>query len=64
MALHNFIHDSKLHDKEFDRRNADEDYLLEETSESQEESCPDGENEDTMNTIHSRIANDLVSARE
>ena len=63
MALYNFIHDT-LHDKEFDRRNADEDYLLEETSESQEESCPDGENEDTMNTIHSRIANDLVSARE
>ena len=32
MALHNFICDSKLHDKEFDRYDADEDYLLEETS--------------------------------
>ena len=64
MTLHYFIRDSKLQDKEFDRCDVDEDYLLEETSESQEESCPDGENEDTMNTIHSRIANDLVSARE
>ena len=63
MALHNFIRDNKLHDKEFDRCNADEDYLLEETSESEEDACPDGENEDTMNTIRSRIADDLVSAR-
>ena len=63
MALHNFIHDT-LHDKEFDRRNADEDYLLEETSESQEESCPDGENEDTINTIRTRIADALVNSRE
>ena len=30
MALHNFIRDSKLHDEEFDRCDADEDYLLEE----------------------------------
>lgn len=64
MALHNFIRDSKLHDEEFDRCDADEDYLLEETSESQEDACLDGENEDTMNTIRTRIAYDLVSARE
>ena len=63
MALHNFIRDNKLHDKEFDRCNADEDYLLEETSESEEDACLDGENEDTMNTIRSRIADDLFSAR-
>jgi len=33
------------------------------TSESQEDESPDGENEDTMNTIRSRIADDLFSAR-
>jgi len=63
MALHNFIRDSKLHDEEFDRCDADEDYLLEETSELQEDAYPDGENEDTMNTIRSRIANALANAR-
>jgi len=63
MALHSFIRDGKLHDLEFDRCDADEDYLLEETSESEEDACPDGENEDTMNTIRSRIADDLFSAR-
>ena len=53
-----------MHDEDFDRCDADEDYLLEETSESQEDAYPDGENEDTMNTIRTRIAYDLVSARE
>jgi hypothetical protein len=32
MVLHNFIRDSKLHDKKFDRCDVDKDYLLEETS--------------------------------
>ena len=32
-------------------------------SESQEDESPDGENEDTMNTICSRIADALVNAR-
>ena len=63
MALHSFIRDGKLHDLEFDRCDADEDSLLEETSESQDDACPDGENEDTMNTIRSRIADALVNAR-
>ena len=64
IALHNFIRDSKLHDEEFDRCDADEDYLLEETSESQEDESPDGENEDTINTICTRIADALVNSRE
>jgi len=64
IALHNFIRDSKLHDEEFDRCDADEDYLLEETSESQEDESPDGENEDTINTIRTRTADALVNSRE
>ena len=63
MTLHYFICDSKLQDKEFDRCDVDEDYLLEETSESQEDASLDGENKDTMNTIRSRIADALVNAR-
>jgi hypothetical protein len=63
MTLHYFIRDSKLQDKEFDRCDVDEDYLLEETSESQEDESLDGENKDTMNTIRSRIADALVNAR-
>ena len=64
MTLYNFIRDSKLHDEEFDRCDADEDYLLEETSESQEDESPDGENEDTINTIRTRTADALVNSRE
>ena len=52
-----------MHDEDFDRCDADEDYLLEETSELQEDAYPDGENEDTKNTIRSRIADDLVYMR-
>ena len=37
--------------------------LIDVTSESQEDESPDGENEDTMNTICSRIADALVNAR-
>ena len=32
MALHNSIHDGNLHDKDFDRCDADEGYLLQQTS--------------------------------
>ena len=66
LALHNFIRDSNLHDMEFDRCDADEEYLLEQTSataQTQGDESPDVENEDTMNTIRSRIADALVSAR-
>eukprot|EP00267_Zea_mays_P040633 XP_008680777.2 uncharacterized protein LOC103655879 [Zea mays] len=65
MALHNFIRDSNLHDREFDRCDADEEYLLEQTNattQTQGDDNPDGENEDTMNTIRSRIADALVTA--
>jgi len=63
MALHNFIHESNLHDKVFDRCDADEDYLLQETcgtTQTQGDESPDEENEDTMNIICSRIADALV----
>ena len=33
-------------------------------SESQEDESPDGENEDTINTIRTRIADALVNSRE
>jgi len=64
MALHNFIRDTNLEDKWFDRCNGDE-YLLQHsvTTDTQEDDNQDGENEDTMNTIRSRIADALVSAR-
>ena len=68
MALHNFIHDIKLHDKDFDRCDVDEDYLLEEASATthiQGGENSDGENEETMNnTIRNRIDDTLVNARE
>ena len=48
LALHNFVRDSNLHDKEFN---------------TQEDDSPDVENEDTMNTIRNRIADALISAR-
>jgi hypothetical protein len=66
MALHNFIRESNLHDRLFDRCDADEDYLVQQTFGTawrQEDESPDGENEDTMNTIRTRIADALVSAR-
>ena len=66
MALHNFIRENNLHDKVFDRCDADQDYLLQETygtTQTQGDESPDEENEDTMNTIRSRIADALVSAR-
>ena len=65
MALHNFIRDTNLEDKLFDRCDGDEEYLLQHsaTADTQEDDNQDGENEDTMNTIRSRIADTLVSAR-
>ena len=66
MALHNFIRESNLHDKVFDRCDADEDYLLQETcgtTQTQGDESLDGENEDTMSTIRSRIADALVETR-
>ncbi|CAN6223028.1 unnamed protein product, partial [Urochloa humidicola] len=68
MALHNFIRDSRLHDKEFDRCDADEEYIprrtmLQAQAQAQGDDDSDGENEDTMNIIRSRIADALFSAR-
>jgi hypothetical protein len=62
MALHNFIRDSQLHDKEFDECDANEEYLLQEPSALEEEDeVEDDDHEETMNTIRSEIADALVS---
>jgi hypothetical protein len=62
--INSVVVDSNLHDKEFERCDADEEYMVEETSgTTQEDESEDVENEDTMNTIRSRIADALVSAR-
>jgi hypothetical protein len=65
-ALHNFIRDSNLRDKEFERCDTNEDYLIEsvdeEEEEEEEEESQDVENDGTMNIIRTRIANALVSA--
>ena len=66
LALHNFIRDSNLCDKEFKRCDADKEYLVQETrgtTQTHGDESEDVENEDTMNTIRSRIADALVSAR-
>jgi hypothetical protein len=66
MALHNFIHDSKLMDENFDKCDEDEEYMpdaAQTTTPPQEEDVPEEENELTMNTIRDRIANALFLAR-
>jgi hypothetical protein len=60
LALHNFICESNLRDKEFDKCDADEDYLLQ--SDTTEDESEDVENDDTMDIICTRIADALVSA--
>jgi hypothetical protein len=65
-ALHNFIRDSNLRDKEFERCDADEQYLVPSisgTAQTQEDRSENVENEDTMNTIRDKLADDLVSTR-
>ena len=63
LTLHNFVRDSNLRDKEFERCDADEDYLLEDTSDTSDDESEDAENDDNMNTIRIRIADALISAR-
>jgi hypothetical protein len=64
-ALHNFIHNSNLRDNEFERHDADEHYLVPSISgpaQTQEDGSEDVENEDIMNIIRDKIADDLGSA--
>ena len=60
MALHNFIRDSKLSDKVFDKCDADDEYLppvlRKEVAPTQADPVEEEENEDSMNNIRSRIA--------
>jgi hypothetical protein len=66
-ALHKFIRDSQLHDKEFERCDADDEYMprasnVEDQSQDGGHEV-EGENEVTMNTIRDRIATSLANAR-
>jgi hypothetical protein len=61
LASHNFVRDSNLRDKEFERCDTDVDYLLQDTSDTTADVSADVENDDTMNTIRTRIADALVS---
>ena len=66
LALHNFIRDSKLRDKEFDRCDADEDYMprcVRRRTQTQGDTSDEVENDENMNIIRDRIADALVSAR-
>jgi hypothetical protein len=60
MALHNFIGDSKLSDKVFDKCEADDEIvppvLRRKVAPTQPDPVEEEENEDTMDTIRSRIA--------
>jgi hypothetical protein len=65
-ALHNFIRDSNLRDKEFERSDADEQYLvptISGTAQTQKDRSEDVGNDDIMNTIRDKIADYLVCAR-
>jgi hypothetical protein len=66
-ALHNFIRDSQLRDKEFERCDADKKYMPK-ASNIEEQTQDDGreierENEVTMNIIRDRIATSIANAR-
>jgi hypothetical protein len=67
IALHNFIRDSHLSDKEFDRCDANEEYMPRAAhatttiAAAQEGDEVEGHNEVTVNTIREMIADDLVS---
>jgi hypothetical protein len=62
LALHNFVLESNLRDKEFERCDTNEDYLTESVDNEEKEESQDVENDDTMNIIRTRIADALVSA--
>jgi hypothetical protein len=67
IALHNFIRDSHLSDKEFDRCDANEEYMpraahaTTAAAAAQQGDEVEGHNEVTMNSICEMIANGLVS---
>uniref|UniRef100_C6JS73 Uncharacterized protein n=1 Tax=Sorghum bicolor TaxID=4558 RepID=C6JS73_SORBI len=63
MALHDLLLSNNLHDKEFERCDADDEYLVEEDDTTPEDETEDAENEDAMNIIRSRIADALFSVR-
>lgn len=66
LVLYNFIRNNNLHDMKFERCDTDENYLVEQTSgmtQTEGDENPDVKNEDTVNTIHSRIADAFVIAR-
>jgi hypothetical protein len=65
-ALHNFIHESQLRDKEFERCDADDKYMPRASNNEdviEDVDKEEGENEVTMNTIHDKIATSLANTR-
>jgi hypothetical protein len=65
IALHNFISDSKLYNKEFDKCDTNEKYMPRASNtatQTQGGHKVEGENEFTMNIIHDRLATALASA--
>ena len=64
MALHNFIRDSKLADKQFDRCDRDENYMpIPPTQQDSTSQLGDDEGEVDMNNIRDQIANALFARR-
>jgi hypothetical protein len=66
IALHNFIRDSHLSDKEFDRCDANEEYMpraahATAAAAAQQSDEVEGHNEVTINSIREMIADGLVS---
>jgi hypothetical protein len=65
-VLHNSICNSNLRDKVFERCDTDEEYLVPSiggTAQTQEDRHGDVENENIINTIRDKIADDLVSVK-
>jgi hypothetical protein len=63
IALHNFIRDSHLSDKEFDRCDVNEEYMpraAHAAAATQQVDEVEGHNEVTMNSIREMIADGLV----
>ena len=66
MALHNYIRDTKLRDKEFDKCDADEDYMphvLRQTVPLQGDSTSSLLDAVNMNDLRENIADSLFAAR-
>ena len=66
MTLHNFIRDSNLCDKEFDKCDADENYMppTTQTTPLLGDDVPTSSDDGNMNNMRDRIATSLFTARQ